>query len=67
VRRCGDLIGVDKKAHGARAGGRKTDFFNVGDRLSLTPRFSGVAGELRAWETVSTVSPTRALETVKTV
>jgi hypothetical protein len=30
-------------------------------------RFSGVAGELVAWVTVSTVSPTGVLETVKTV
>jgi hypothetical protein len=28
-------------AHG-RSHGRKTDFFGVGSRLSLTPRFSGV-------------------------
>jgi hypothetical protein len=46
---------------------RKTHFFDVGGRLSLTPRFSGVVGELRVWGTVSTVSPVSALETVKTV
>jgi hypothetical protein len=46
---------------------RRTGFFYVGDRLSLTPRFSEVAGKPRARGTVSTVSPTRALETVKTV
>jgi hypothetical protein len=44
-----------------------TAFFDLGDHLSLTPRFSGVADELRACGTVSTVSPTGGLETVKTV
>jgi hypothetical protein len=37
------------------------------NQLSLTPRFSGVAGNDRAWGTVSTVYPTGVLETVKTV